>query len=260
MNYENLQVSIDSRVATLMINRPQAMNALNQQTLTELNVAVEALENDNTVDVIIIIGAGEKAFVAGADISAMQNFSLLDADEFAELGHAVMQRIEACAKPVIAAVNGFALGGGCELALSCDIRLAADTARFGQPEVSLGIIPGFGGTQRLPRLVGKGLAMEIILAGEMIDAEEACRIGLVNRVYPAAELLEKAQQLAAKIVSRGQSAVRLAKKAISNGMEIDLARANRYEAELFIRCFTTEDQAEGMDAFLQKRPAQFKGC
>lgn len=260
MNYENLQISIDSRVATLMIDRPQAMNALNQQTLTELNVAIEALENDSAVDVIIIIGSGDKAFVAGADISVMQDFSLLDAAEFAEHGHAVMQRIEDCAKPVIAAVNGFALGGGCELALSCDIRLAADTARFGQPEVSLGIIPGFGGTQRLPRLVGKGLAMELILTGEMIDAEEACRIGLVNRVYPVAELLEKTQELAAKIVSRGQSAVRLAKKAINNGMEIDLARANRYEAELFSRCFATEDQAEGMGAFLQKRPAQFKGC
>jgi len=260
MNYENLQVSCDSRIATLVVNRPQAMNALNQQTLAELNVAVEALDNDSSVDVIIITGAGEKAFIAGGDISVMPEFSLLDAHEFAKLGHAVMQRIEDCTKPVIAAINGFALGGGCELALSCDIRLAADTARFGQPEVALGIIPGFGGTQRLPRLIGKGLAMELILTGEMIDAEEACRIGLVNRVYPAAELLVKAHEMAAKIVSQGQYAVRLGKEAINNGMEMDLARANRYEAELFSRCFATEDQSEGMDAFLHKRPAKFKGC
>ena len=260
MNYEYLQIAIASQVATLTINRPKAMNALNPQTLTDLNSAIDTLESDTAVDVIIITGSGEKAFVAGGDISAMPDFSPLDAREFAQLGHAVMQRIENCTKPVIAAVNGFALGGGCELALSCDIRLASATAHLGLPEVSLGIIPGFGGTQRLARLVGKGLAMELILGGEMINAEEACRIGLVNHVYPAEELLGKAHDLAAKIVSRGQYAVRLGKEAINNGLEMDLARANRYEAELFSLCFATEDQTEGVDAFLNKRPAQFKGC
>ncbi|MEA3361991.1 MAG: enoyl-CoA hydratase-related protein, partial [Thermodesulfobacteriota bacterium] len=201
----------------------------------------------------------EKAFVAGADIAAMQPLSALEARQFAKLGHQVMRHIEACPKPVIAAVNGFALGGGCELALGCDIRIASENARFGQPEVNLGVIPGFGGTQRLARLIGKGRAMEMIFTGAMIDADEAYRTGLANKVVPLDQLLETATKMAATIISKGPYAVRLAKEAVRNGLELDLDRANQYEAELFGLCFATADQKEGMQAFLEKRQADFKG-
>lgn len=259
MNFENLLVDIAEGTAIVTINRPKALNALNEQTLRELQCAFSGLTENDEVQVIIITGSGEKAFVAGADISAMQPLSALQARTFAKLGHEVMRYIEACPKPVIAAVNGFALGGGCELALGCDIRLAADNARFGQPEVNLGVIPGFGGTQRLARLVGKGLAMELVLTGDMIDAVEAQRIGLANKVIPQAELLDTARAMAAKIISKGPLAVQLAKEAIRNGLEMDLDKANQYEAELFGLCFATDDQKEGMQAFLEKRPAKFTG-
>jgi enoyl-CoA hydratase len=259
MNFETLLVEISAGTALVTINRPKALNALNEQTLRELQCAFTGFADDDQAQVIIITGSGEKAFVAGADIAAMQPLSATEARRFAKLGHEVMGSIEGCPKPVIAAVNGFALGGGCELALGCDIRLAADNARFGQPEVNLGVIPGFGGTQRLARLVGRGLALEMILTGDLIDAAEAYRIGLVNKVVPQAELLDAAKQLAAKIISKGPYAVKLAKEAVRNGLEMDLARANQYEADLFGLCFASVDQKEGMQAFLEKRPAQFKG-
>ena len=258
MEWTNLQVETSGGTAVVTIDRPQALNALNEPTLRELQGAFAALSNDDTVQVIILTGSGEKAFVAGADIAAMQPLSTLEARQFAKQGHAVMRAIESCPKPVIAAVNGFALGGGCELALACDIRLVSEKARFGQPEVNLGIIPGFGGTQRLARLVGKGVAMELILTGDMIDAAEACRIGLANKVFAPAELLDAARALAARINSKGPNAVRLAKEAVRIGLEMDLDKANQYESELFGHCFASSDQKEGMQAFLEKRPPRFQ--
>ncbi|MDX2481338.1 MAG: enoyl-CoA hydratase-related protein [Desulfuromusa sp.] len=259
MAYENLLVELDNGIAIVTINRPKAMNALNEKTLVELQDAFIGFAEDDATQVIIITGNGEKAFVAGADIAAMQQLSALEARRFAKLGHQVMRHIEACPKPVIAAVNGFALGGGCELALGCDIRIASDNARFGQPEVNLGVIPGFGGTQRLARLIGKGRALELIFTGAMIDAAEAYRIGLANKVVSLDQLLETAKNLADSIISKGPYAVRLAKEAVRNGLELDLERANQYEAELFGLCFATADQKEGMQAFLEKREAEFKG-
>ena len=257
MTYENLLIQIDSGIAT--INRPKAMNALNEKTLLELQDIFVSVAEDVAVKVVILTGSGEKAFVAGADIAAMQPLSALEARQFAKLGHRVMSAIERCPKPVIAAVNGFALGGGCELALGCDIRIVAENARFGQPEVNLGVIPGFGGTQRLARLIGKGRALELILTGEMIDAAEAYRIGLANKVVPLDQLLDTTKKMASAIISKGSYAVQLAKEAVHNGLELDLDRANQYEAELFGLCFATADQKEGMQAFLEKRQAEFKG-
>jgi enoyl-CoA hydratase len=259
MTYENLLVELDNGIAIVTINRPKAMNALNEKTLVELQDAFIGFAEDDTAQVIIMTGNGEKAFVAGADIAAMQSLSALEARRFAKLGHQVMRHIEACPKPVIAAVNGFALGGGCELALGCDIRIAAENARFGQPEVNLGVIPGFGGTQRLARLIGKGRALELIFTGAMVDAAEAYRIGLANKVVPLDQLLTTAKMMADSIISKGPYAVRLAKEAVRNGLELDLERANQYEAELFGLCFATADQKEGMQAFLEKREAEFKG-
>jgi len=259
MAYENVQLEIVNKIATITINRPKALNALNQQTLLELEKVFIDLADDTGVDVIILTGSGEKAFVAGADIAAMMSLSPLEARKFAKLGHRLMRHIEACPKPVIAAVNGFALGGGCELALGCDIRIVAENGVFGQPEVNLGIIPGFGGTQRLARLIGKGRAMELILTGTMIDATEAYRIGLANKVVPLDQLLDTATKMASTIRSKGTYAVNLAKEAVRNGLELDLDRANQYEAELFSLCFATVDQKEGMQAFLEKRAAQFTG-
>ena len=259
MVHENLLVSIENKIAVVTVKRPKALNALNRQTLLELQETFIGLANNDDVQVIILTGHGEKAFVAGADIADMQSFSSLDARQFAKRGHQMMQHIEGCIKPVIAAVNGFALGGGCELALGCDIRMASDKACFGLPEVGLGIIPGFGGTQRLARLIGKGRALELILTGSMIDAAEAYRIGLVNKVVPTDLLLETAKTMAETMISKGPCAVQLAKQAIRNGLELDLDRANQYETELFGLCFATVDQKEGMQAFLEKRQAEFIG-
>jgi len=259
MMFSFLKVEIADGIALVTINRPEALNALNNTTLRELQELLNAVETDEAVQVVIITGSGQKAFVAGADIAAMQPFSALEAQRFARLGHGVMRSIETCSKPVIAAVNGFALGGGCELALSCDIRLVSDNARFGQPEVNLGVIPGFGGTQRLARLIGKGRALELILTGNMIKADEALQIGLANRVVAQDQLLDVARDMAATIISKGSYAVRLAKQAVHNGLEMDLDKANQYEAELFSICFASADQKEGMAAFLEKRPAVFTG-
>ncbi len=259
MNWDNILLEKDGAVAVVTINRPKALNALNAATLTELDQVFTGLAADSAISVVILTGAGEKAFVAGADIAFMQNLTALEAREFALLGQAVFNKIENLPQPVIAAVNGFALGGGCELAMACDMRLAAENARFGQPEVGLGVPPGFAGTQRLPRLVGKGRAKELLFSGEMIDAQEAYRIGLVNRVCPAAGLMETVKALARKIASKGQVAVRLTKSAVNQGLEMDSGRAMAYEAEVFGLAFATGDQREGMTAFLEKRPADFKG-
>jgi len=258
MQYTNLLVEVANKVATVTINRPKVLNALDEATLKELDQAFIAFEADPEVKVIILTGAGEKAFVAGGDIAAMQPLGPMAARRFAVMAQDILGRIERFPKPVIAAINGYALGGGCELAMACDLRIASETARLGQPEVNLGIIPGWAGTQRLPRLVGKGRAKELLFTGEMIDAREAWRIGLVNRVVPAAELMEAARELAGKIAGKGQVALRLGKEAVDRGLEMDLARANACEADLFGLCFATEDQKEGMQAFLEKRAAVFR--
>lgn len=248
----------DGGIALVTINRPQTHNALNESMLDALAKLVEALAADPAVRVVVLTGAGDKAFVAGGDIAANQPLGALAARAMALKAQRVLDAIEAMPQPVIAAINGYALGGGCELAIACDIRIACERARLGQPEITLGIIPGWAGTQRLPRLIGKGRAKELIYTGAMISAEEARQIGLVNRVVPAADLLPAALELARQIADKSQVAVRLAKEAIDNGMEMDLARANRYEADLFGLCFASEDQKEGMQAFLDKRPPQFK--
>jgi enoyl-CoA hydratase len=257
MTDENLLLEKDGPLATITFNNPKALNALTVATFEGLDRLLGELEKDAEIRVVILTGAGEKAFVAGGDISHLGTLDVDSAREFALLAQRVIDRLEAFPKPVIAAINGFALGGGCELAMGCDIRIAADSARFGQPEVKLGIIPGFAGTQRLSRLVGKGRAKELVFTGEMIDAEEACRIGLVNRVVPKELLMEEARSLAMKMCDKSSSAIRFAKEAINNGLEMDFARGSRYEADLFALCFTTEDCKEGISAFLEKRLAKF---
>ncbi len=257
MNYKNLLLDINEHVALLTLNRPDKLNALNYETLTELQHAFESLKDDENVFVVIITGSGEKAFVAGADISEINKLNMLDGKKFAEFGQSVFSMIEKFDKPVIAAVNGFALGGGCELALSCHLRLASENAKFGQPEVNLGIIPGYGGTQRLTRLINSGRAAEMILTADLIDSSEALRIGLVNKVYPVSELQSKAFEMASKIASKGQQAVRLALKAIKVVDEVSLNEGQNFEATLFALCCGTEDFKEGTQAFLEKRKASF---
>lgn len=257
MNYKNLLLDINEHVALLTLNRPDKLNALNHDTLSELQHAFESLKDDENVFVVIITGSGEKAFVAGADISEINKLNMLDGKKFAEFGQSVFSMIEKFDKPVIAAVNGFALGGGCELALSCHLRLASENAKFGQPEVNLGIIPGYGGTQRLTRLINSGRAAEMILTADLIDSSEALRIGLVNRVFPSSELQSKAFEMALKITSKGQQAIRLALKAIKVVDEVSLNEGQNFEATLFALCCGTEDFKEGTQAFLEKRKASF---
>ncbi|EOD00318.1 short-chain-enoyl-CoA hydratase [Caldisalinibacter kiritimatiensis] len=257
MAFENLLLKKEGNVAILSINRPKALNALNTSVLEELNQAINTIEKDEEIYVVVITGEG-KAFVAGADITEMKDKTPEEAREFANLGLEVFRKIELMEKPVIAAVNGFALGGGCELAMSCDIRVAGEKAKFGQPEVGLGITPGFAGTQRLARLVGAAKANELIFTGDMISAAEAEKIGLVNKVVSQEELMEKAMDLANKIASKGQLAVRYSKKAINRGIETDIETGMALERELFALCFATEDQKEGMTAFVEKRKPNFK--
>ena len=247
------------RIATVTLHRPEKLNALNNEVLQELERIFADLEQDPEVGVVIVTGTGEKAFVAGADISELKTLDTTGARVQALRGQAVFQRIESLPKPVIAAVNGFALGGGCELALACHIRIASETARFGLPEVSLGIIPGYGGTQRLARLVGKGVALDMILSGEMTPAADALRMGLVSRVVPAADLLATAQKLAKTILSRGPLALRSALAAVNEGLEMPQEQGLQYEAALFGLLAATQDMQEGMGAFLEKRAAAFKG-
>jgi len=259
MAYDNLQLVVEERVATLTVNRPAQMNALNGATLMDLLAALGEVSASDAVASVVLTGAGEKAFVAGADISEMAGFGPQHARAFAELGHRVCFAIEEIDKPVIAAVNGFALGGGCELALACDFIYASRNAKFGQPEVSLGVIPGFGGTQRLLRRLGKGIAKELILTGQTIDAEEAHRLGLCNAVFEPADLLPRARDAARKIAGKGPLAVAQAKRALQAGEDAALAAACELERQMFAALFATEDQKEGMKAFQEKRRATFKG-
>ncbi|WP_312197429.1 enoyl-CoA hydratase-related protein [Anaerospora hongkongensis] len=259
MTYRNLMFEKEGSIGLLTINRPKVLNALNRETMTEISQVVGKIATDLEVAVLIITGAGEKSFVAGADISEMRTLSALEGRSWSKFSQATFNAIENLPQPVIAAVNGYALGGGCELAMSCDIRIASEKAKFGQPEVLLGVVAAFAGTQRLPRLVGKGRAKELLFTGDQIDAAEACRIGLVNKVVPAGELLTAAKALAAKIISRGPVAVQLCKAAVNEGLDMDLESGQAYEAEVFGLCFATADQKEGMNAFVEKRPAKFTG-
>ncbi|MCX7781698.1 MAG: enoyl-CoA hydratase-related protein [Negativicutes bacterium] len=258
-SFNNLIVEKDGAIVVVSINRPKELNALNLATMQELDKFFETLEEDASVRAVIITGNGDKAFVAGADITEMVNMKALTARDWARLGQKVFSRIENFSRPVIAAINGFALGGGCELAMACDIRLASEKAKFGQPEVNLGITPGFAGTQRLPRLVGKGQAKLLTFTGDIIDAQEAKTIGLVDKVVAPEELLTAAKTLAGEIAAKAPVAVSYAKLAINRGVEMESEQAYAYEAELFGMCFTTEDQTEGMTAFVEKRKPCFKG-
>lgn len=259
MGYENVDYKADGFVATITVAREKALNALNRKTIDEIVWALREADGDARIRAVIITGAGEKAFVAGGDISEMSEMTPVEARAFAGAGGRIGETIENMQKPVIAAVNGFALGGGCELALACDFIYASDKARFGQPEVNLGVIPGFGGTQRLARRVGAARAMELVLTGDMIAADEALRIGLVNRVVAHGDLLVEAKKCAEKIASKGPIAVAHACRAVRKAAELPLAQGNDLERELFALLFSTQDQKEGMAAFLQKRTANFEG-
>jgi enoyl-CoA hydratase len=259
MNYHTLLISVNDRIATVTINRPDKLNALNAQCKVELKDFFTFVRNNSECDVVILTGAGEKAFAAGTDIGELASLNTQTAKELASGGQEIFDLIQHLGKPVIAAVNGYALGGGCELALACHLRIASENAKFGQPEVNLGIIPGYGGTQRLAKLVGTGKATEMILTGNQIDAHEALRIGLVNKVVPLANLLIEAETMAKTILSKGQLAIRFALKAINATMELPLSEGLKVEAGLFGECFSTEDANEGVKAFLEKRKPVFKG-
>jgi len=257
LEFKNLLLEKKDKIGILKINRPEALNALNSEVLEELDRAIDDIERDEDIYVLIITGEG-RAFVAGADIGEMKDLNPLEARAFAKKGMGVFRKIELMEKPVIAAVNGFALGGGCELSLCADIRIASEKAKFGQPEVGLGISPGFAGTQRLPRLVGPGRAKELIFTCDIIDGNEAFRIGLANKVVPGEELMDAALEMAGKMVQKSQLALRYAKTAINKGMEGDIETGMAIEKELFALCFATEDQKEGMLAFLEKRQPNYK--
>lgn len=259
MAYDNLLVARDGAVLGVTINRPKVLNALNAATLDELDRVVTDVASDDAIRVMTITGSGDRSFVAGADIRELAVQTPTVGRDHARRGQALFDRIERLGKPVIASVNGFALGGGCELAMACTIRLAADTARFGQPEINLGLIPGYAGSQRLPRLVGKGRALELLLVGDPIDAAEALRIGLINRVVPAADLASETAALAATLASKAPVAVRFILDAVSRGLDMSLADAQDYEATLFGLISSTEDMREGTSAFLEKRKASFTG-
>ena len=256
--YIRCELADAGAVAIVTIDRPEALNALNSDVLTELYGKIDELDSDSTVKVVIITGAGEKAFIAGADIATMSNMAPEDALAFARTGHRTMDRIAAMKKPTIAAINGFALGGGCELALACDIRIASSKARIGIPEVTLGVIPGFGGTQRLARLVGSGVAMEMLVTGKQVDAGEAIGIGLVNSVSEPSELMSVCMKLAQRIAKNSASAIMLGKQALYSGLEMDLSRGLELEQKTFAVAFATKDQKEGMTAFLEKRTPKFE--
>lgn len=250
MSYINL--AIEGKIGILTITRPEALNALNSEVIKDLDEAIDAAAKNDVIDVIILTGDG-RSFVAGADIGEMKDLGAVEGKNYADEGNRVFMKLENMTKPVICAINGFALGGGCELAMSCDIRLASEKAKFGQPEVGLGITPGFGGTQRLPRIVGLGRAMELILTARVIGANEAKEIGLVNAVYPPEELMAKALEMANLIAAQAQVAVHQSKRCIRKGMQTDIATGTAYEAEAFGLCFATQDQTEGMTAFMEKR-------
>ena len=259
LTLKNVLYEKKGAIAYVTLNRPKVLNALNQQTWEDLRAAFEDARDDTAVRGVILTGAGDKAFIAGADISELANVTAVEAQNSSSYGQAVLDLIEDLGKPVVAAINGFALGGGCETAMACTIRVASENAKFGQPEVKLGVIPGGGGTQRLPRLVGKGRALQLILSGEMISAQEAYRIGLVNEVVPAADLITRAEAILKQIFANAPIAVKFAIEAVNKGLETNLAEGLSLEAALFGLCAGTEDKKEGTQAFLQKRAAQFQG-
>jgi len=256
---ENVLYEKKDAIAYVTLNRPKVLNALNKKTWADLRAAFEAARDDAAVRGVILTGAGDKAFIAGADISELASVSSVEAEESSTFGQEVLNVVENLGKPVIAAINGFALGGGCETAMACTIRVASEHAKFGQPEVKLGLIPGGGGTQRMPRLVGKGRALQIILSGEIISAQEAYRIGLVNEVLPAADVITRAEAILKQIFSNAPIAVKYSLEAVNKGLETSVAEGLSLEASLFGLCAGTEDKREGTQAFLQKRAPQFLG-
>ena len=259
MDYQNLLFERSENIAQITLNRPKVLNALNRALFTELDAALDEIAADDSVRAVILTGAGEKAFAAGADIQELAQLSAAEGQQLALKGQRIFSKLENLGKPAIAAINGFALGGGCELAMSATIRIASETARLGQPEVKLGLLPGYGGSQRLPRLVGKGAAFKLLLTGDMISASEALRIGLVDEVVPAAELLPRVRALAATIASMAPVAIRQCIAAVHTGYDLPLDEALAHEAALFGLCCATEDKAEGTSAFLEKRAPMWKG-
>ena len=259
MAYENILFEKKDQIAFLTINRPEALNALNWQTMEEIRDAFVSVKEDTSVGGVIVTGAGEKSFVAGADIKELATKGPVDAKEFSVASQEILHLIEHFPKPVIAAVNGYCLGGGCELAMACHMRVVSEKAKFGQPEVNLGLIPGNGGTQRLPRLVGKGRALEMILTGDMINADEAYRIGLANKVTAPDQVISVAEDILKRILTKGPVAVGLSLEAVNHGMELALDEGIQLESNLFGLCFSTEDMKEGTQAFVEKRKAEFKG-
>uniref|UniRef100_A0A7V4XTD5 Enoyl-CoA hydratase n=1 Tax=Acidobacterium capsulatum TaxID=33075 RepID=A0A7V4XTD5_9BACT len=259
MSYETLLLEVQDSIAILTLHRPKVLNALNDLLFRELDAALDALAADDAVRVVVLTGSGEKAFAAGADIQELARVSAEEGRQLAARGQRVMGKLERLGKPVIACINGFALGGGCELAMACTFRIASETARLGQPEVKLGLIPGYGGSQRLPRLIGQGAALKLLLTGEMISAAEALRLGLVEEVVPAAELMPRGRQLAALIAGMAPVAIRHGLAAVHDGAELPLDRALALEASLFGLCCATADKAEGTAAFLEKRAPVWSG-
>jgi len=260
MEYKNIIFQIEEGLATVTFNRPQVLNALNSELLKEFSHVLDRIAADEDIRVLILTGAGEKSFVAGADINELAAFSALQAKHFSESGHALLNKLQTLPIPVIAAVNGFALGGGSEIALACDFIYASENAMFGQLEINLGIIPGFGGTQRLPRLVGKNLAKEMIFTGNMITADEAYAIGLVNKTCPPQQLMEEVITTAQTMAAKGKVALRAAKQAINSGMNVDLTTGCSIETDAFALCMDSPDAKEGTSAFLEKRKPDFKGA
>jgi enoyl-CoA hydratase len=259
MEYKNIIFSVEEGIASVTFNRPKALNAMNGETMTEFLDAATICNKDDNIKVLILTGSGEKAFVAGADISQMQNNTVSEALKFMELGHNALRLIETMPKPSIAAINGLALGGGTEITLACDMRFAVETAVFGQPEILIGLIPGWGGTQRLTRLVGMGITKELVMGGGQIDAKRAYEIGLVNKLFPADKLMEETKKFAKKLASMPAFAIKMAKHSINYGYDMGLDSANRLEMECCAQCFSTADQKEGMKAFLEKRKPNFIG-
>ena len=259
MAYDNLLFEVSEKIARITFNRPNVLNALNRKTMDELGDCLKKVRADDEIRVLILTGAGEKAFIAGADINELSQQTPVNGREFTLYGQEIIHRLETLGKPAIAAINGFALGGGCEVAMACTLRIASRNAKLGQPEVKLGLVPGYGGTQRLPRLCGKGVAHELILTGEMISAEEALRVGLVNRVVEPGELLATAEAIAKKIIANAPLAVKYAMEAVERGMEMPQEEGLYLEATLFGLSCATQDMREGTRAFLEKRPPKFEG-
>jgi enoyl-CoA hydratase len=259
MAYENIIYQVDDGIATITFNRPKALNALNAALLEEFSQALDAIAADENIRVLVLTGAGDKSFVAGADITELATFNPLTAKNFAKKGHTILDKLQQLPIAVIAAVNGFALGGGTEIAIACDFIYASENAKFGQPEINLGLIPGFGGTQRLPRLIGTNMAKELVFTGKMISADGAVQIGLANKVVPKDQLMQEVMKTAKEITSKGKVSLRAAKQAINNGLNADLATGIHIEIEAFGMCYASSDSKEGTAAFLEKRKAAFKG-